>query len=259
MTRVMKHLLSILLLFLPFTTFAQEFPKPMDPPRMVNDYAGMLNQQETGLLENKLRQFRDTTSTEISVVVIRSIGPYDISQYGAALAEDWGIGTQGRDNGLLMLIALEDKKVSISTGYGLESSITDAQSKRVIDQYIIPNFRNQKYFQGVDQATSILMAMASGQYDALPKERSFGNHFLFIVFIVLMMIVISRFRSTRRRHYGSSPIDTWTTIWMMGGLSGNKGRGFDNFSNGNGVFGGGSSFGGFGGGSFGGGGASGSW
>lgn len=255
----MKSLILASLIFIPLFANAQEFPEPMDPPRMVNDYAGMLNSQEKGLLENKLRNFRDSTSTEFSVVIIRSIGPYDISQYGAALAENWGIGANQRDNGLLMLIALEDKKISISTGYGLEGSITDAQSKRVIDQYIAPNFRDGRYFKGVDEATSILMAMASGQYDALPKQKSFGNHFLFVVFIVLIIITISRFRGTRKRHYGSRPMDAMTTIWMMGGLNSRKGRGFDSFSNGGGVFGGGSDFGGFGGGSFGGGGASGSW
>jgi uncharacterized protein len=250
----MKQLLSILLFFSALTLLGQEFPQPMNPPRLVNDFAQALNSQQLGLLENKLRNYNDSTSNEIAVVIIGSAGAYDISQYGAELAEEWKVGKTKKDNGVLLLVAMDDRKVNISTGYGLEPVITDADSKRLIDNYILPNFRNGQYFEGIDQATSILMAMASGEFKADTNgEKSLGKPFLFVVFIIWLFWNISRFGNKRKRSYGSRPLNTMTSMWMLGGLNSNRGRGFDSFSSGSG------SFGGFGGGSFGGGGASGSW
>lgn len=248
------RLFLILLFFSTVNVFGQDFPEPMNPPRLANDFAQVLNPQQLSLLENKLRNYNDSTSNEIAVVIIGSTGPYDISQYGAELAEKWEIGKAKKDNGVLLLVAMDDRKVNISTGYGLEPVITDADSKRLIDNYILPNFRNGQYFVGIDQTTSILMAMASGEFEADPNEqKSLGRPFLAVVFIIWLFWNISRLRSRKRRSYGSRPLDTMTSMWMLGGLNSGRGRGFDSFSSGSG------SFGGFGGGSFGGGGASGSW
>ncbi len=250
----MKRLFIFLLLLTTVNVFAQDFPQPMNPPRLVNDFAQALNAQQLRLLENKLRNYNDSTSNEIAVVIIGSTGPYDISQYGAELAEKWKIGKSKKDNGVLLLVAMDDRKVSISTGYGLEPVITDADSKRLIDNYILPNFRNGNYFEGMDQTTSILMAMASGEFKADPsQQKSLGRPFLFVVFIIWLLWNISRMRRRGKRTYGTRPLDTMTSMWMLGGLNSHRGRGFDSFSSGSG------SFGGFGGGSFGGGGASGSW
>ena len=250
----MKQILSLLLVLLVLDATGQDFPEPMSPPRLVNDFAQALTKKQLGLLENKLRNYNDSTSNEVAVVIIGSTGPYDIAQYGAELAERWQIGKAKKDNGVLLLVAMDDRKVNISTGYGLEPVITDADSKRLIDNYILPNFRNGKYFEGIDQTTSILMAMASGEFKSDPKDqKSLGRPFLFIVVIIWLFWNLSRLGRKRKRSYGSRPLDTMTSMWMLGGLGGGRGRGFDSFSSGSG------SFGGFGGGSFGGGGASGSW
>ncbi|MEQ8414562.1 MAG: TPM domain-containing protein [Imperialibacter sp.] len=239
---------------------AQDFPKPMSPPRIVNDYVNLLSQQETNMLENKLRGYRDTTSNEFAVVILETIGQDDIDLYGAELAQKWGIGKKGKENGVLVLVAISDRKVSISTGYGLEGAIPDAYAKRVIEKYIAPNFREQKYFQGLDQATSILMSMASGEFKADPRtaKKTPGVLSLILVFFFVIIPIISVFRG-RRGHFSSRKPGFWTMLFLMSSMNRGRGNTFNDFNSGRGSFGGGSDFGGFGGGSFGGGGASGSW
>jgi uncharacterized protein len=235
---------------------ADDFPPRMNPPRMVNDYAGLLSTQQANALEHKLRSYRDTTSNEVAIVIIRSTGMYDISQYGAELGQKWGIGKKGKDNGILILVASNDRKVNISTGYGLESRVTDAASKRIIEDYIIPSFRQQKYFEGLDQATTLIIGLAQGEFSAdkiTGQEQGQEGAIAFIIILLLFFVIfpMMRKRSVQKAHYGTRPIDVMTAMMLMGS---HRGRGsYQDFSSGRGGFGG------FGGGSFGGGGASGSW
>lgn len=259
----MKQLLYFLFL-IPFGLFAQDpFPEPMTPKRLVNDFTNTLSTDQLRMLESKLVAYDDSTSNQVAIIIINSLEGYDIAQYGAEISQKWGIGNEEKNNGVLLLVALNDRKVNISTGYGLEGAITDAHSKRIIQNYIVPNFKTGDYFTGLDQASSIIMSMASGEFTADPKnEQTGGSPFLFVVFIILFFFFISRFKKTKGGHYASGSMDPLSTIIMMGGLNSRSGRGFDDFSRGGGVFGGGGGsggFGGFGGGSFGGGGASGSW
>lgn len=265
-TKVMRKLTTTLLSIVLFSNliFAQEFPKPMSPPRLVNDYANLLTQQEQQLLEGKLRRYNDTTSSEFTIVIIRSTGPYDIGQYTAELGEKWGIGKKGKDNGLLLLVAVEDRTVWVATGYGLEPTITDANIKRVVENYIKPNFRQEQYFAGLDEATSIFMAMASGEFVAdKGNENPGGVEALIMLFLFLMFMIgipYLRYRSMKKHHYGGKKdLDFFTAMLLMGSLGRRGGSSFNDFSGGSGSFGSGGGFGGFGGGSFGGGGAGGSW
>ena len=267
-TRMSKYKIA-LFSFILFThaVLAQEFPEPMSPPQLVNDYAGLLNSQEKELLEGKLRRYNDTTSTEFTIVIIRSTGPYDIGQYAAELGEKWGVGKKGKDNGLLILVAVEDREVWVSTGYGLEPTVTDANIKRVVENYIKPNFRKEQYFEGLDEATSIFMAMAQGEFDAKKDNgKGGGAGALFMLALFLFFVVgipYLRYRSMKKHHFGGKKnIDFFTAMLLMGSLGRRRGGGnsFNDFSGGGGSFGGGGGgFGGFGGGSFGGGGAGGSW
>ena len=95
---------------------AQDFPPRPDPPRAVNDLADMLGPAEEERLERKLRAYTDTTSAAIVVVTVPTVEPYDIAQYGAQLGQEWGIGQQGLDTGLLLLVARDDRRMNISTG-----------------------------------------------------------------------------------------------------------------------------------------------
>ncbi|MEQ8685727.1 MAG: TPM domain-containing protein [Imperialibacter sp.] len=239
---------------------AQDFPKPMSPPRIVNDYANLLTSQESNMLESKLRQYRDSTSTEMAIVIVETVGQNDIDVYAVELAEEWGIGGKKYDNGIIILVAQNDRKVSIKTGYGMEGPIPDAYVKRVIDRYIIPNFKQEKYFEGLDQATSLMMSMASGEFKADPRtaRKTPGILSLIIVFFFVIVPIISVFRG-RRGHFSSRKPGFWTMLFLMSSMNRGRGNTFNDFNSGRGSFGGGSDFGGFGGGSFGGGGASGSW
>jgi uncharacterized protein len=250
-----------------FELTAQDFPPAPDPPRLVNDFTGTLSPDEVDRLEQKLVAYNDSTTTEISIVMMRSVGQYDISDYAFQLGEKWGIGGKENDNGILILAAMEDRKVFIATGYGLEGAVPDALAKRIVSNIIVPNFKMESYYEGLDEATDMIFKLASGEYKA-EDVASDGNHGGAVFFLILMIFLffvlpLIKNRKDNNNHMGGrgGGIDLWTTIMLANMLKGSGGGKWGDFSSGKGSFGGGggSSFGGFGGGSFGGGGAGGSW
>jgi uncharacterized protein len=233
---------------------AQEIPPRPNPPRLVNDMAGVLLRQEADALESRLVAYNDSTSTQIAIVTIKTTGDYDISEVALKILRNWGIGSKEKSNGLLILAAIDDHKIRIETGYGLEGAVPDAIANRIIDQLIIPNFREGHYYQGLDDAVDAIQKAAAGEYKAIPKgKRRVGGGAIFVL-IIIIVIVLSIFNnrggngtSIHRRGWGG-----WGAFPMGGG-------GFGGSSGGGWSGGGGGGFGGFGGGSGGGGGASGSW
>lgn len=256
-----KWLLVLLFLFLPLAIlFADPSALPLrpDPPRLVNDLAGIFTPQQNHLLEQKLVQYDDSTSTQIAIVTVSNLYGYDIDDFTDQLAENWGVGRKGIDNGLMILIKPktdnEQGYVRISVGYGLEATITDAISSQIIHQIMIPAFKQNEYFQGVDSATNVIIGLCSGLYKADQLKRHKSDYSgIVILFILLFIFLISFLRCNRFHHIGSSGTGGGAPfIFFPGGFGGS---GFGGSSGGD-SFGG---FGGFGGGSFGGGGASGSW
>ena len=259
-----KQALIVLFFFLQLGwVLAQDFPEAPNPPRLVNDFTGTLSAEELGKLEQKMLAYSDSTSTQVSIVLMGSVGIYDISDYAFQLGEKWGIGGKGKDNGLLILAAMDDRKVFIATGRGLEGAIPDALAKRIETDLILPNFKMQAYYQGLDKATDMIFKLASGEYKAeeMLEEENSGGAIFFILFFVVVFIILPLIKNRRdnNNHMGGrgGGVDFWTTLMlanMLGGGRGSSGGGsFGDFSSGGG------SFGGFGGGSFGGGGAGGSW
>ena len=247
---------------------AQDFPPVPNPPRLVTDFTGSLSADEAAKLEQKLVAYNDSTSTQIAIVMMRSTGEYEIADYSQRLAQAWGIGGADNNNGILILAAMDDRNVFIATGYGMEGVVPDALAKRIVTNLIIPNFKMEAYYQGLDQATDMIFKLASGEYKAEDVESD-GNHggaiFFILLFIVLFVIIpLIKNRKDNDNHMGGrgGGIDLWTTIMLANMLKGGGGK-FGDFSSGRGSFGGGGfgggGFGGFGGGSFGGGGAGGSW
>lgn len=252
--------------FIAFASFAQTFPER--PNRLVNDYTSTLSADEISRLEQKLTAFNDSTSTQIAVVLIKSLEGYDVADYGAGLAETWGIGNVGKDkknNGVLLLASLGDRRVTIQTGYGVEGALPDAIARRIIENEITPNFKNGNYFAGLNEGTDAVISYTKGEYTNENQKRKGGSRggygFIFIVIIFIIIAIISRRGGGGGSQViggrgGASPF--W---WMLMGAGlgrGSGGGGWGGFSGGGGS-GGGGGFGGFGGGSFGGGGASGSW
>ncbi|MEG0797097.1 MAG: TPM domain-containing protein [Odoribacter sp.] len=253
----MKHLITLITLFLTFTVLAQDFPEPMQPKRIVNDFTGLFDTQQRETLEQKLRHFNDTSSTQIAVVTIPSLQGYDPNDYAQQLAEKWGIGQKGKDNGILLLIKPKSKdergQVAIAVGYGLEGVLPDAIASRIIRNEIIPLFQIGNYFAGVNNATNVLMKITGGEYTADQYARKGSNkRGSWIVLPFLIIFLLPVFVRKRRGYTTGSHAGGSVPPFFIGGLGGG-GSNFGSFSSGSG------SFGGFGGGSFGGGGSSGSW
>jgi uncharacterized protein len=267
------YLLTLAILLLAVTAnpiSGQDFPERPVPPRLVNDFAGLLNLEEINLLERKLVAFDDSTSTQIAIVILRSLNGYDIADYAQQLAEKWGIGQKGKDNGLLVLvktkIAGEKGEVSIAQGYGLEGAIPDLTCSDIIDNEILPAFRNEDYYGGLNKATNTLMSLAGGEFTASeygqrPKKKS-GNDVplfpLIIIIIVIIGLISGKSGGSNHKNISSGGLPFWLLLGMMNSGRGSHSGSWGGFSGGGGG-GGGGGFGGFGGGSFGGGGASGSW
>lgn len=239
-----------------------QIPNAPNPPRLVNDLAQVMSSGEVDALEEKLRRYNDSTSTQIAIVTVQSLGGYDVQQFAHELAEKWGIGQKGKNNGILILAAIEDHKMTIQTGYGVEDRVPDAYAKRIISNQMRPAFKQSEFYAGFDQAVDQLFAMLTGAYKGDPNEgtdsRSTGPPIwvFFLVIIVIWIIVKAIGRGGGGTTIGGNRNrgGGWFLPVVLGSGGGGGGSSWSGGSSG-----GGSSFGGFGGGSFGGGGASGSW
>lgn len=261
------HLKSILLfvtllVFSVGAVFAQDgkeiqnkdLPKAPNPPRLVNDFANILQPGEVQQLENKLDRYNDTTSTQVTIVIMPSIDD-DIADFAARLGDYWGIGQKHKDNGVLLTIDMEHHHVNISTGRGSEGAIPDVTAKAIIDQFITPNFKQQQYYTGLDQATTAIMQALAGQFKGNGGAQNNANSSTYIILAVIMLFIIFSVLRGNGRNNGGGTYGSSGFWWGLGaGLMSGGGR-----SGGGGFGGGGGGFGGFGGGGFGGGGASGSW
>jgi uncharacterized protein len=256
-------IISLSLLFmLPLWSPGQDnLPVPAAPQSWVNDYAGVFSSAEVSALDRKLGEFEARTSTQIFVVTLDDNGGYPASDLGPRIGEQWGIGQEGKDNGLLILMDMQDRDVFISTGYGLEEYVPDVIASRIVRNEIVPNFKNGNYYEGIDKATDVMISLLDGKFtpDQYRKQTSSGG--TSIGGIIFMIILFSIIFGGRRRStgMGRSNLPLWLALGMLSG--GRHSGSFGNFSSGSGGFGSGG-FGGFsggGGGSFGGGGAGGSW
>lgn len=257
----LKNLLLALILT-STTLWAQNIPNRPSPPRLVNDFAEILSKSEEQRLERFLVDYDDSTSTQIVILTIASTEGEDIILYGNEVGEKWGVGQEGKDNGIVLVVAKDDRKVGISVGYGIEEFQNAAYTKRIIDERILPEFRNNDYFGGIIAGVDGIVSVLSGQFENDNPRKSSNNEkasgFVFFLILLIIIIIVSR-RGGRggrggRRRGGSDAF--WTAYWLGSMGSSSFGRG-GSFGGGGGFGGGG--FGGFGGGSFGGGGASGSW
>ena len=253
MTSPLNKILLSIFLVLHFFAIGQVLdkegiPETISPPRLINDFAEIISETHRQELEDKLVAFNDSTSTQICIVTVNSIGDYSIEDYAARLGRKWGVGQKDKNNGILIVVAKEERKVDIEIGYGLESYITDYDSKHIIDELIIPAFKQSNYYQGLEDATNRIIGQLQGTYTAeaeQPEQLPFWVYIIIIGVIIFIVIIISSGSSGRGSGFGGGG-SSWT--WGSGGGS--------SWSGGGGSSGG---FGGFGGGSFGGGGSSGSW
>ncbi|MGB4844163.1 MAG: TPM domain-containing protein [Ferruginibacter sp.] len=257
----MKKLFSIfILLLVSVVGLSQENFDPekllkQKPSHLVNDFTGTLTQDQFLALENKLVAFDDSTSTQIAVVIIPSLNGKDVADYNIELGSAWGVGGKENNNGVILLIAKGDRKLNISTGYGLEGALPDLTAKQIIDQIIVPNFKGDDYYRGIEEGTDAIIQAVKGEYSAPESYGKKGGRVGKLIFTIILILIILAI-SSGRGGGGSFMSRRGFAAWTIGSmLSGGSGRG-GGWSGGGGSSGG---FGGFGGGGFGGGGASGSW
>jgi len=244
---------------------AQDLPARPSPPRLVVDYAGILSANERNALENKLVRFNDTTSNQILILLTSDLWGYEISELADRIGDEWGVGQKESDNGIVVVVKPKIGNnrgfAHIAVGYGLDGAIPDITAGHVYEYGMLPFFKQNDYYGGLDAATTVLMELAAGEYTSDEyASRANGGIWRFapILFLIALFILISRL-SRRSRTIGTSGMSPWTALWL-GSMMGSAGRGGGwGGSSGGGFGGGGGGFGGFGGGGFGGGGAGGSW
>jgi uncharacterized protein len=257
---------------------AQDIPEPMSPPRMVNDFSGLLKTTDLQKLESKLESFYYETSTQIYIVIIDDLKGYDISDFAFRLGEKWGVGSKGKDNGIVILLNPSPDRTHgaafVATGYGLEAAVPDAVANRLVDLEMVPWFKQQKYYEGLDAAANTIIKLTKGEYTAekylASKETSSPLVAIFLPLIIII-VVFSIFGARKSRYYstGRSNLPLWLALFLLSSSKNSHKDSFKNFKTGSGGFGGfgggglgggfGGGFGGGGGGHFGGGGAGGRW
>ena len=170
MFRALK-LLSGIFFLIPLFVFA--YQNPGTPSGFVNDFAEILTTEQKQLLEMKISNFEKETSNELSVVIISNLGGDTIENFAVKLFEDWGIGKNKKDNGVLLLVAPEDRKMRIEVGYGLEGALTDAQSFWIIQNILRPSFQKEDYYEGISSGVDTIVSITKGEFK--PDTNSTGD------------------------------------------------------------------------------------
>lgn len=262
-----NYLLAFLFLGLNIFVFAQKVPAKPAVLYPVYDQVGLLTQSEKVQLNQKLIKFSDSTSTEIEVIIIPTTGGEDVNYLATMYGEKWGIGQKESDNGIVFLIATEDRTMSIQQGRAVEQYLTASVAGQIMDYIVTPNFKQGQWYEGINRGTSALMEAVQGKFKPIVKDSTeeglSPTQILLIAFFVFIILSFL-FKSGGGGRGGRNDDDD--VILSRRGRSTYPGGFFPfpgSFGGGGGGFGGGSGGGGFGGfgggGSFGGGGASGGW
>ncbi len=262
----MKNFFLLLFLICGQPIFAQKIESRPQVPMAVNDFGNFLEPFQKEALERKIRDYNDSTSSAIVIVTVPDLQGYDIAEVSLKYLREWGIGTKEKNNGVLILVSKAERKARIETGSGMEGVLPDILAKQIIDDRMVPYFKENDYYRGFDNAVDAIIAAAAGEYKADPKAagKSKSGFPTIIILVVLFFIIMSFFRGgggggnymSRRGSRGLGGLPWFILGNMLGGGGRGGGGGF-----GGGGFGGGGGggFGGFGGGGGGGGGASGGW
>ena len=244
--------------FLPYSLIAG-IPDASNPPHLVNDFGALMSQGEIQQLEQKLVAFNDSTSTQITIVTVGTLDGYDIADFAFQLGKKWGIGQKGTNNGVLVVVAKEERKTFIATGYGVEEFLPDAICNRIVDNTINPHFKSGNFYRGLDSGTTEIMGYVTGKFKADKQPQKGRKRSPLATIVIVFVILFVLIRLFGGRGGGGGMMSTYVAGSILGNMMGGGGRsgGFGGF--GGGGSGGGGGFGGFGGGGFGGGGAGGSW
>lgn len=247
LNRGFQQFLSLLLgLLITVNLWAQKLPEPMSPPRLVNDFGPYLSNSQS--LESKLVAYNNTTTNQIAVVLLPTTNGDDISDFSIKLFNKWGIGSNAKkDNGVLILLAIEDRKVFIVTGRGIEDVLPDIRCKHIIEEDMKPFLKKGDYDGAVGAGVEKIQGYLTGTI-LVENQKERQQKYPPIIFIVAIILIILVIRFIFPGGGSTISRGGYNAGWSTGGWSG-----------GGGWSSGGGGFGGFGGGSSGGGGAGGSW
>lgn len=257
--------LTLLLVAISFSAalFGQSLLDTPKPTHLVNDYAGIFSDSERSMLERRLIALDDSTSNQVLVVTTPDLEGMDISSLATELGHRWGVGHDGKDNGVVILVKPKTQSsngaVFIAVGYGLEGVIPDAVAKAIVEREMIPSFARGDMFGGVNAAVGTISSLASSEFSAdqymkKAKGSTRGANILALLFVLFIILTLLPRKKSVDVNGNGAEVHTSILPWLIIGSMGRGG------GHGGGGFGGsGGGFGGFGGGGFGGGGAGGSW
>jgi uncharacterized protein len=223
-------LTPVILLFAIVTTLAQQVPE--HGGRWVHDYAEILSPQTEGQLEALLKAERDSTSNQIAVLLVKNLEGGDIDEYANRVFNSWKLGDEKKDNGVLFLVAMEEKQMRIEVGAGLEGVLTDLQSSRINRNEVAPYFRRGEFEQGIAAGVVSIIQTIEGEYKndspIAKKSKRSRSPFVTILVIIIFLVIAARRRSGPGGGY-----------WTAGGLSGGHWGGSRSSGSWGGDFGGG--------------------
>ncbi|MBY0485762.1 MAG: TPM domain-containing protein [Flavobacteriaceae bacterium] len=259
--RIGQILLICLLFLLSHLGFAQ-FTIPPKPEfqTSVYDYAKLLSDSEKSQLEEKLIKYSDSTTTQIVIITVESLKGEDVSTLATTWAHTWGIGQAKEDNGLIILLSKEERKIAINPGYGLEDRLTAGIGGEIIRNIIVPEFKAGSYYNGLNKGTDAIFDVFKGKYKGTRiTDKNDGGFLPILIFIIIFIVIISIISRNKGGNSGNnSGGPSLLDIIILSNLGRSGGSDFGG-SSGGGFSGGGGFGGGFGGGGFSGGGSSGGW
>lgn len=257
------------------TMLSAQVPDKPNPPRLVNDLAGIFSPQQAAVLEDSLARFAKKTSNQVTIVTVNDLVGMDAAQFAYEIGEKWGVGGKELNNGVVILVKPKTEtkgQAFIATGYGVEGVLPDAACSRIINNEMIPEFKRNDYYAGIVKALNVILPVLAKEYSIEEYQNedlgAMMKGFLLAIggltILCVIFYLIDRDNKNNNDRDGNSGTfgggrrgsDVATAILLGSMLGGGRSSGHSGGSFGGGGFGG---FGGFGGGSFGGGGAGGSW
>lgn len=259
-----KSLWILAVCFISQVGFSQfTIPEKPDFQTSVYDYAKLLSDSEKQQLEEKLVRYSDSTTTQIVVVIVDNIKGEDIGILAPKWGQEWGIGQAKQDNGVLILLAKEERKIWIAPGYGVDDRLIAGITGEIVRNIIIPEFKAGSYYNGLDKGADAIFDVLRGKYKGSRKQDKGSGSLPLVIFLVLFVVVLIIISKNKGKGtgsgsgFGSSP--SLLDIIILSSLGRSGGSGFGGGGGFGGSSGGGGFGGGFGGGGFSGGGAGGSW
>lgn len=248
----------VLILSLSFSCFAIDYPEPTND-FFVNDFADVISEEDEAEIMKIGADLYEQTTAQIVVVTVESLEGYDVDEYALGLGREWGVGSKETNNGVVLLLSVSDRKVTIQVGYGLEGCMTDIKSGEILDTYAIPHLKNDDFSIGLTEAYKAIIAVVCYEYgvelnpdyeiDYYHQTYAYDNDddfaedvlmglFIFCAIIVVVLLVLNKFSGGDSNHGGGSYYGG--TVYRGGYSGGSRGG----FSGGGGFHGGGGSFGG---------------